>query len=194
MFPDGRADAVREMPGTIRLCLLLLAPLFLSAATLPESRGYRLVADDNTTPDRIAGGTVIHTEALNTLIKGEPVTVIDVAVAPKRPPGMTSATPWMPLPHSVIPGSTWLPELGEDDAASPLDNWLRNRLTALTGGDIDHPLVLYCHPQCRRSWNAATRAIAYGYRRVYWYPDGIEGWQSAGLPTTVAIAQEFPQS
>ena len=48
--------------------------------------------------------------------------------------------------------------------------------------------MLYCHPQCWASWNAAKRAISYGYRKVYWYPDGIEGWEKAGLPTASAVA------
>ena len=32
------------------------------------------------------------------------------------------------------------------------------------------------------SWNAAKRAIAMGYVNVVWFPDGIDGWQEAGLP------------
>jgi rhodanese-related sulfurtransferase len=31
--------------------------------------------------------------------------------------------------------------------------------------------------------------IAESYRRVIWYPDGIEAWQNAGLPTAVVEAE-----
>jgi PQQ-dependent catabolism-associated CXXCW motif protein len=58
----------------------------------------------------------------------------------------------------------------------------RARLRTLTGGDMTKPIVVYCHHACWLSWNAAKRAIADGYRRVIWYPDGIEGWTQAGKP------------
>ena len=30
------------------------------------------------------------------------------------------------------------------------------------------------------SWNAAKRAVEDGYTRVFWYPDGVDGWAAAG--------------
>jgi rhodanese-related sulfurtransferase len=32
------------------------------------------------------------------------------------------------------------------------------------------------------SWNAAKRAVAWGYNGVAWYPEGTDGWQEVGLP------------
>jgi rhodanese-related sulfurtransferase len=32
------------------------------------------------------------------------------------------------------------------------------------------------------SWNAAKRALSYGYTNVAWYPEGTDGWQRANLP------------
>jgi rhodanese-related sulfurtransferase len=32
------------------------------------------------------------------------------------------------------------------------------------------------------SWNAAKRALSYGYADVAWYPDGTDGWHQAELP------------
>jgi rhodanese-related sulfurtransferase len=32
------------------------------------------------------------------------------------------------------------------------------------------------------SWNAAKRALTYGYSDVAWYPEGTDGWQFADLP------------
>jgi len=52
--------------------------------------------------------------------------------------------------------------------------------------------VLYCHQQCWLSWNGAKRAIQYGYRNVYWFPEGIEGWRKAKLPTTVVQPEGAP--
>lgn len=160
------------------------------ASAVPEPQGYWLGADHGATPNRITGGKVIHTAALAALIQRRQVSIIDVSTMPKRPEGMPPNTPWMPLPHNVISGAVWLPELGEGTLSPTQDAWFRGRLAILTGGD--RPLVLYCHPQCWRSWNAAKRAISYGDRRVYWYPDGIEGWLSAGLPTGTAGAETPP--
>jgi PQQ-dependent catabolism-associated CXXCW motif protein len=40
--------------------------------------------------------------------------------------------------------------------------------------------------ECWMSWNAAKRAVALGYARVHWYPDGTDGWAAAGLPLAEA--------
>ena len=42
-------------------------------------------------------------------------------------------------------------------------------------------LVIYCQADCWMSWNAAKRALSYGYPNVAWYPDGTDGWERAGL-------------
>ena len=42
------------------------------------------------------------------------------------------------------------------------------------------PLLFYCLKDCWMSWNAAKRAIALGYRHVYWFPEGTDGWTEAG--------------
>jgi rhodanese-related sulfurtransferase len=33
------------------------------------------------------------------------------------------------------------------------------------------------------SWNAAKRAVEYGYTAVYWFPGGMQDWTAAGYPT-----------
>jgi rhodanese-related sulfurtransferase len=33
------------------------------------------------------------------------------------------------------------------------------------------------------SWNAAKRALSYGYTHVFWYPQGTDGWRTQGYPT-----------
>ena len=48
-------------------------------------------------------------------------------------------------------------------------------------------LMFFCKRACWMSWNAAKRAQAFGYRKVYWYADGIEGWREAGLPTEIIV-------
>jgi rhodanese-related sulfurtransferase len=50
--------------------------------------------------------------------------------------------------------------------------------------DLDHPLVFYCNgwPECKKSHEASSKAIQWGYRHVYWFRDGIPVWQGKGYP------------
>jgi PQQ-dependent catabolism-associated CXXCW motif protein len=57
---------------------------------------------------------------------------------------------------------------------------------------MGRPVVFYCHEKCWLSWNGAKRAIGYGYRNVYWFPDGIEGWRKSKLPTAVVQPEATP--
>ena len=64
----------------------------------------------------------------------------------------------------------------------------RQRLQAVTAGNPDGLVVFYCRPDCWMSWNAARRAAAMGFR-AGWYPDGVQGWEGAGLPTAEAAPE-----
>ncbi|MFC1834991.1 rhodanese-like domain-containing protein [Thermodesulfobacteriota bacterium] len=53
----------------------------------------------------------------------------------------------------------------------------------LLGPDKDRLLVFYCgFVECARSHNGALWAVDLGYKNVYRYPGGIEGWAQAGFP------------
>lgn len=80
----------------------------------------------------------------------------------------------------------WLPGVGAGETDGVTNAFFKNELARLTENSIDRAVVLYCHPRCWASWNAAKRAIGYGYKNVYWYPDGVEGWQEAGKPLAFA--------
>jgi PQQ-dependent catabolism-associated CXXCW motif protein len=43
-------------------------------------------------------------------------------------------------------------------------------------------VLFYCMMDCWMSWNAAKRAIEWGYSSVLWYPLGADGWEFEGLP------------
>jgi rhodanese-related sulfurtransferase len=45
-------------------------------------------------------------------------------------------------------------------------------------------LVFYCNgwPECKKSHDASAKAVAWGYRSVYWLRDGIPAWQAKGYP------------
>jgi PQQ-dependent catabolism-associated CXXCW motif protein len=137
-------------------------------------------------PKTLAGGTVIHTDDLKALLTQSGVVLIEVSNAPRRPENLAPGAPWLPLPHAVIPGSLWVPGAGMGEIRPDIETAFRDLLTHATGNDSDRPVVIYCHERCWLSWNAAKRAVRFGYRRVHWYPEGIEGWRAAGLETSVA--------
>ena len=171
----------------------MLAVSASAAAGVPEPRDYRLDDYRAPVPATIAGGRVVHTKALRTLLAHGSVLLIDVLPAPRRPDGMRPGQPWMPVPRRDIPGSLWLPDAGRGALAPESDKWFRDQLARATAEDKGHPMVFYCLSRCWMSWNAAKRAIGYGYRRVFWYPDGSDGWAKAGLPLAVAQPEPRPE-
>jgi PQQ-dependent catabolism-associated CXXCW motif protein len=157
---------------------LLVAALM--AASVPEPSGYWTGPNQGETPDGVAGATVIHTADLAGLIRKEKPVLIDVSPAPPPPPDLPAGTVYMAPPHRDIPGSVWLQEAGKGEIRPEAEAFYRSTLEQLTQGSRKRAIVLYCHPRCWLSWNAAKRAVSFGYSRVYWYPDGIEGWEEAG--------------
>jgi PQQ-dependent catabolism-associated CXXCW motif protein len=164
-----------------------------AAATAAEPDGYWTGDVDAPVPATISGGSVIHAKELQALLRQPGAAIIDVSNAPRRPSGLAPGAPWLPLPHRALPGALWIPGAGAGTISPEMDKFFHARLTTATD-DLDAPLVVYCHDRCWLSWNAAKRAIGYGYRRVYWFSDGIEGWTASGGPTVTAEPQVHGES
>jgi sulfur-oxidizing protein SoxY len=144
-------------------------------------------------PSTLSGGTVIRANDLAALLKQRRAVIVDVSNSQQRPEKLAPHAVWMPPPHPVIPGSLWVAGAGAGVIEPHVEKLYKQRLAEATSNDLSHPVVVYCHERCWLSWNAAKRAIRYGYRKVYWFPDGIEGWRAAGfetatLPSTVTAA------
>ena len=168
----------------------------LSLPTAPEPvaepANYRLDRYRDATPATVAGGKVIDTGGLRTLMEGGRAVLIDVLPAPRKPPEMKDGTPWSPV-HDDIPGSIWLPEMGQGVLSEAAEAWFRERLRQLTGGDMDRPVVFYCLEQCWMSWNAAKRAASFGLRDVRWYRGGTDAWQRENLKLARAAPETPPE-
>src|SRR4029077_1653866 len=147
-----------------------------------EPQGYRMDDYRTPTPETVAGGVVLDTDAAYELWKGGSAGWIDVLPAPRRPANLPISAIWMPVPHRDIPDSLWLPDIGRGALSPELETYFRGHLEAATRGQRDTAVVFYCLADCWMSWNAAKRAAAWGYTRVYWYPDGTDGWDAAKLP------------
>jgi PQQ-dependent catabolism-associated CXXCW motif protein len=165
---------------------LALLTTAAAAQAPPEPQGYRLDAYRAPTPSTVAGGSAIGTAEAEALWRARRAVFVDVLPAPRRPEGLRADALWKPVPRRDIPGSLWLPEVGRGALNPALERYFRNGLAAATGGDKSRPVVLYCLADCWLSWNATRRAASYGYRHLYWYRDGTDGWEAAQLPTEEA--------
>lgn len=174
-----------------------LAYVFLvgfSSAEVREPQGYWMGEMHGDVPATLFGAKVVHAPDLAGLLERGNLVLIDAASMPHKPANLSPEAIWKPVPHENIPGSIWIPGIGEGNIEKNIEAYFRGRLNALTGDDLDRPIAFYCHPHCWASWNAAKRAMGYGYRNVNWYPDGAEGWQDAGHPLAVAKPESPSQA
>jgi PQQ-dependent catabolism-associated CXXCW motif protein len=158
---------------------LVLAAVAVRAAE-PEPAGYRGEPYRAPVPDTLQSAVVIGDETARALWWSGRVAFVDVLPRPERPEGLPEGTLWRDAPHPSIPGALWLPNTGYADLADQTMDYFEAGLAAASGGALDAPLVFFCKRDCWMSWNAAKRAIAAGYTRVYWYPQGAEGWADSG--------------
>lgn len=172
-------------------CVMLLAAAAAQAQEgapsygyADESRDWGLAPTDRLhpppyhgpTPLHIPGAMTVQTRELQTLLEGPQAPVlIDVLSDPG---------------HVTLAGAVWLSGAGQGtNFLDPVQSVLTPLLARLTGGDKARPLAFFCAgPQCWLSYNAALRAVAAGYRSVYWYRGGVEAWIAAGLPTARTTA------
>ncbi|HXH02436.1 MAG TPA: rhodanese-like domain-containing protein [Candidatus Competibacteraceae bacterium] len=150
-------------------------------------------------PPSVAEATTIDTAELRQLMAewGERLVLLDVMAVPKRPPapGQSGGGSWIPNKvRQHIAGSVWLPNVGYARLPPEMEQFYREHLERLSGGDMQRPIVLYCLEDCWMSWNAVRRAARYGYRNLYWYRAGTDGWQRAGLPLIEAEPVPPPEA
>jgi PQQ-dependent catabolism-associated CXXCW motif protein len=179
-----------KLAGLIAATLALAPPAY-GQENAPEPEGYRTDNYRAPVPATLAGAHVLTTgEAEAIWLVGAGV-FIDVLPQPPKPHGLPAGTIWRDKPRLNIPGSVWLPDTGYGTLAAATEDYLRRGLARASRGDNATLLVIYCQADCWMSWNAAKRALSYGYPNVAWYPEGTDGWQRAKLP--VAESQPEPR-
>lgn len=168
-----------------------------SAGLLPQLRGRRLDGaygdefeddgvkptsvlhrgnDPGATPVSIPGGRLIATEYLAKALLGAMAPVlIDV----DDDGGL----------HATLPRALWLRGAGDDAGGSNAAlTGLFRALLAEVAPNRNTPLVMFCaSSRCWAAYNAALRAISFGYVNVYWYRGGIAAWEAANLPIVNAV-------
>jgi PQQ-dependent catabolism-associated CXXCW motif protein len=159
---------------------------------VPEPGGYRTEDYRAPVPDTLAGARVLSTKDAESIWRDKSGVFIDVLPRPPKPPNLPRGTVWRDKPRFNIPGSVWLPDTGYGALAAATEDYLRQGLARATGGNRASLIVVYCQADCWMSWNAARRALSFGYSNVAWYPDGTDGWQQANLPTSEAQPEPRP--
>lgn len=182
-----------------RKAALVLAPLVWQLLWVPihadtssgmetsgyfSADGYRIRHYRAPTPTDVPQAITVTTPGLQELMRRQAPILVDVLAVTVRPEIEEFGLSWLPdQPRFDLPGSVWLPNVGYGKLDKRMEEYFRNQLHRLTGGDLDRPIVIYCVIDCWMSWNAIRRAASFGYRRLYWYPEGADGWAAHGLPT-----------
>jgi PQQ-dependent catabolism-associated CXXCW motif protein len=183
---------VRTALATLIAAMLALTALGRAQESPQEPDGYRTDNYRAPVPATLAGVRVLATEQAEAIWRSGSGVFIDVLPRPPKPPNLPAGTVWRDRPRLNIPGSIWLPDTGYGPLAAATEDYLRNGLARVSGGNRARLLVIYCLADCWMSWNAAKRALSYGYSNVAWYPEGTDGWQRADLP--LAESQPEPRA
>ena len=168
--------------AAVVLASLVLAVPSLAQQQISEPDGYRTENYRAPVPATLSGARVLSTQEAEAIWRAKSGIFIDVLPRPPKPKNLPEGTVWRDKPRFNIPGSMWLPDTGYGALAAPTESYLRQGLAHASGGNRQAQLVIYCQADCWMSWNAAKRALSYGYPNVAWYPEGTDGWERADLP------------
>ncbi|WP_044872348.1 PQQ-dependent catabolism-associated CXXCW motif protein [Pseudomonas sp. LFM046] len=171
-------------------CLVLALPVLAEEANAPlfSADGYRVARYRSPTPAAAEPARTLDTPSLQALLQKQPDTLL-VDVYRRQ---------WLhdrfieDEPHANLPGSLWLANTGDGTLAPEWQAYFSRHLQQASQGRLDRPVVFYCRSDCWLSWNAVKRAAALGYTNLYWYRDGIDAWEQAGLPLQPARPLPFP--
>lgn len=169
-----------------RLALAAACTLALAASASAQDSvrepGYRTENYRAPVPATLNGARVLTTSEAEAIWRAKTAVFIDALPRAPKPQNLPAGTVWRDKPRQNIPGSVWLVDTGYGSLSAPVEDYFRSGLVRVSGGDPARLLVFYCQASCWMSWNAAKRAVSYGYTHVMWYPDGTDGWQAANLP------------
>lgn len=157
-------------------------------AGLFSADGYRTGQYRSPTPAEAEHATTLDTPSLQRLLREQPHTRLIDVYRRQWLNGQFIADE----EHRNLPGSLWLANTGMGELEPRWQAYFADNLQRLSDGDQARPLVFYCRSDCWLSWNAVKRAHALGYSNLYWYRDGIDAWEQAGLPLQPAEPQAFP--
>lgn len=175
------AVALAAAPGGLRAAEPAMEDPVEGSAP-PEPSGYRMDEYRTPTPLTLQGAKAVDTREAEGLWRAKGAVFVDTMPRDRHPPNLPPGTVWRDKPRDHIPGSVWLANVGYGALPADMEAYFRDALAEVSGGDKAKPLLFYCRAACWMSWNAAKRAMDWGYGAVIWYSAGTDGWAEAGLP------------
>jgi quinoprotein dehydrogenase-associated probable ABC transporter substrate-binding protein/PQQ-dependent catabolism-associated CXXCW motif protein len=147
---------------------------------VPEPAGYRMTDYRAPVPAGLTGARTVDLAGLKALIvKSDPL-LVDVMPTQPKPADRPAGSIWRDPERGTVKGAYWLANMGYGKLPESEETAFKAELERLAGS-LDRPLVVFCEPDCWMSWNAAKRALSYGFRNVIWFPGGATAWREAGL-------------
>jgi PQQ-dependent catabolism-associated CXXCW motif protein len=169
-----RLHAVKQ--SRLMLAVVLVFCARAAFAEIKQPDGYRMEFYDDRVPAELDGASTISAVEVKRLQEFATTVVVDVIPESRVPNVLPEGQIWMPADHKGVPGAIWLPDTGYGVLSDITEKYFIHHLNVATNGNKNHAVVFYCRSDCWMSWNAAKRALSYGYANVYWFPDGIEDW------------------
>ncbi len=144
---------------------------------IDPATGYRIERYQAPVPETPPAGERIWIDAIDRLVTQDRALLIDVS--PITGAGYDPETgAWRSnKPHLTLPGAVWLPEVGRGVIDTNVAAFLEGQLKRLSGGDMARAIIIFCSADCWMSWNAMKRIAALGYTRLFWFPEGTDGWR-----------------
>ena len=181
---------MRSLQVSMLIASLSAASLIQAAPPVDDialfsAEGYRQTHYRSPTPEAVGGARTLDTTALQAQLSQDPQTVL-IDVYRRQ---------WLfgqfieDEPHANLPGSVWLANTGDGHLQPQWAAYFRDNLERLSQASLEWPLVFYCRSDCWLGWNAVKRAHAMGYTNLYWYRDGVDAWEQAGLPLQPATPE-----
>ncbi|MFK8079594.1 MAG: rhodanese-like domain-containing protein [Granulosicoccus sp.] len=171
----------------VRLPIKLISIIFVFwlpvSMAVEEPEGYRLDRYDDVVPATLSGAVRVSALEVAKLQSTADALIVDVIPEHRKPDDLPAGQLWFPVAHEGVAGALWLPDVGYGALSEATEAYFKKHLLASTNGNLEHPVVFYCRSDCWMSWNAAKRALSFGYSQVYWFADGINDWQFENLET-----------
>ena len=165
----------------------------VASGGIAEPDDYRMSHYRAPVPATLKGATVVNAQSLRALIDGDAdVALIDVLPRDRRPDDFPADRLWRPPARHHLPNSVWLPNVGYGKISAAYERYFMDNLEKLTNHRASRILVFYCDADCWMSWNAAKRALALGFRKVHWFPGGVDEWQRMGYELIAGDAVAMP--
>lgn len=146
-----------------------------------EETGYRISRQRAPTPEDIPGGAkVIDAKQARDFIENGAI-ALDVFGALKSRYDELDGKWLVREARMTLPGAIWLPETGRGALTPEIQSYLEENLSKATGGNKAQAIIVFCVADCWMSWNAGQRITALGYRNVFWFRNGTDGWSDHGF-------------